>query len=89
MVCDRMTFEPVLTGLAVLCALRAHGPTTFAWRTERYEYVTDRLAIDLLLGDPELRLAIESGSAPRDVSSMMEPHCEDYRQRSLAYRLYA
>ena len=88
MVCDRMTFQPVLTGLAVLCALQALGPTTFAWRTERYEYVTDRLAIDLLLGDPELRLAIESGSAPRDVSSMMEPHREDYRQRSLAYRLY-
>jgi len=31
------------------------------WRTEVYEFVSDRPAIDLLTGGPELRTAIDDG----------------------------
>jgi hypothetical protein len=31
------------------------------WRTEEYEFVTDRPAIDLLTGGPEFREAVDAG----------------------------
>jgi len=87
-VMDRETFKPVLTGIAVLCALQSQDPESFTWRTERYEYITDRLAIDLLLGDPKIREAVEAGHAPRDISDMMLPHTESYIERSRAFWVY-
>jgi uncharacterized protein YbbC (DUF1343 family) len=44
---------------------KAHELTreTFRWRTETYEYVTDRPAIDLLTGGPEYRAAVDRGEA--------------------------
>jgi hypothetical protein len=44
----------------LLRAARAQSPTSFAWRTEAYEFETERLAIDLLLGRPDLRPMLES-----------------------------
>ena len=35
----------------------------FAWRTEPYEFVADRPAIDLLTGDPAVRLHIDAHGA--------------------------
>jgi len=35
----------------------------FRWRTEPYEFVSDRPAIDLLTGGPEYREAVEPGGA--------------------------
>ena len=44
-----------------LVALLARGwPERFAWRREPYEFVTDRPAIDLLVGSTALRELIES-----------------------------
>ena len=60
-VTDREAFRPFRTFLAILADARALAPARFAWRTEVYEFVADRLAIDLLLGRPGLREAIESG----------------------------
>jgi uncharacterized protein YbbC (DUF1343 family) len=37
------------------------------YRTEEYEYVTDRLAIDLLTGGPEYRNAVDAGEGLEDV----------------------
>src|SRR6266705_2311389 len=38
-----------------------HGKE-FAWKEPPYEYVTDRLPNDVLLGDPAVRVALENGS---------------------------
>ena len=45
---DRVPARP--NGLALLAAMRDHSGTRFAWRTEEYEFVRDRPAIDLLFG---------------------------------------
>ena len=42
------------------------APGQFAWRTEEYEFVTDRPAIDLLTGGPEYRAAVDAGDALDD-----------------------
>lgn len=57
-VTDRAEFKPLLTTLALLRAIVELYPDQLQWRTEPYEYVSDRLAIDLLYGNPKLRQSI-------------------------------
>ncbi len=87
-VVDRATFQPVRTGLAVLAALRELAGGAFAWRREPYEFVADRLAIDLLFGSPRERLALEQGRAPRDIAQAWEAEEEAFRQRQREFLLY-
>jgi uncharacterized protein YbbC (DUF1343 family) len=54
-VTDRDKFKPLLTTLALLRAIAELYSDKLQWRTEPYEFVSDRLAIDLLYGNPELR----------------------------------
>jgi len=54
-VTDRNQFKPLLTTIALLRAIAELYPNDFKWRTEPYEFVSDRLAIDLLYGNPQLR----------------------------------
>ena len=52
---------PVLTGVAVMDAIRAQAPDRFAWREPPYEYEQHKQPIDILAGSPALREAIDSG----------------------------
>ncbi len=54
-VTDRDRFKPLLTGIAVIRAIHQLYPRQFAWRTEAYEFVNDRLAIDILYGNSDFR----------------------------------
>jgi uncharacterized protein YbbC (DUF1343 family) len=54
-VTDRNSFKPLITGIAVIQAIAHLFPKAFKWRTEPYEFVSDRPAIDLLYGHPEFR----------------------------------
>jgi uncharacterized protein YbbC (DUF1343 family) len=54
-------FSPYAAYVRLLGAARAQLGAAMAWRTEAYEYVTDRPAIDLLTGGPEVRAAIDQG----------------------------
>jgi len=47
--------------LRAIAAVRAQAGDAFRWRTETYEYVSDRPAIDLLTGGPEYRAAVDAG----------------------------
>jgi uncharacterized protein YbbC (DUF1343 family) len=60
-VTDRRAFRPVLTGVAVMDAIRAQAPDRFAWREPPYEYEHHKQPIDILAGSPALREAIDSG----------------------------
>ena len=57
-VTDRSQFKPFLTSLALLRAIAELYPHDLKWRTEPYEFVSDRLAIDLLYGNTLLRETI-------------------------------
>jgi uncharacterized protein YbbC (DUF1343 family) len=54
-VTDRNAFKSLLTGVAVIRTTAQLFPKVFKWRTEPYEFVSDRPAIDLLYGHPEFR----------------------------------
>ena len=42
----------------------------FEWRKEAYEFVADRLAIDLLFGCSDARVLIDSGASVDDLDSL-------------------
>jgi len=67
MIQDRNTLQPLRLGVALLCTLRQLWPQSLEWRTERYEYVTDRPAIDLLFGTSTIREKIDAGTPWQDI----------------------
>lgn len=86
-VTDRAAFRPVRTGLAVLAALKALAPG-FAWRTETYEFVSDRPAIDLLFGSAREREALDAGAPWRDTAAAWEVEEEAFAARRARFLLY-
>jgi len=87
-VLDRDAFQPVRTGLAVLAALRDLAGQRFDWRRETYEFVSDSLAIDLLLGSDRERLALESGRPVPEITAVWEEEEAAFRDRRRPYLLY-
>jgi uncharacterized protein YbbC (DUF1343 family) len=65
---DRARFRPYATYLALLAIARRLGGGAFAFRTERYEFVDDIPAIDLLTGSAEARTRIEALDDPRAIA---------------------
>lgn len=60
-VTNRDVLEPYRTGLWIVKVARDMNPEKFDWRRETYEFVSDRLAIDLLAGSARYRELVESG----------------------------
>ena len=76
-VTDVARFQPYRAYLAALSAMRRMEG--FQWRTEPYEFVADRPAIDLLTGDPrvrdrdQIRVAHVDGSSASSEKERMSP----------------
>jgi uncharacterized protein YbbC (DUF1343 family) len=87
-VTDRGAFRPVRTGLAVLTAMRELSGTRFAWRTEEYEFVSDRPAIDLLFGSDRERRAIEAGAPWREIAAAWEPEEAAFAEARREFLIY-
>lgn len=65
---DRHAFRPVATYLALVALCQRQQPGPFRFRTERYEFVDDVPAFDLLTGSADAREAILGGDEPRQVA---------------------
>jgi uncharacterized protein YbbC (DUF1343 family) len=64
--------DAVRLGVACLVHARAQDPSQFRWRTEKYEFVEDKPAIDLLAGDARFRAAVEKGASVADLCAMWD-----------------
>ena len=60
-VTDAERFRPYEAYLRLIAASRALAGDAMRWRTEAYEFVSDRPAIDLLTGGPEYRTLVDAG----------------------------
>ena len=67
-VTDARTFRPVATYVALVALAHHQAPDEFRFRTERYEFVDDIPAFDLLTGDAEARERIAHGDPALDVA---------------------
>lgn len=75
----------------MLAMIRERFPAAFGWRSEAYEFVTDRPAIDLLVGGSEYREALESGDdeAWQDWLRTWRDDEQTFRQERSSILLYS
>ena len=78
---ERNKIKPLVTSIVLLSSVKKLYPDNFFWRTETYEFVSDRLAIDLLYGNPTLREEIDSDSL--SIKSLKSSWDEDIKIFSL------
>jgi uncharacterized protein YbbC (DUF1343 family) len=81
-VTDRRQFEPVRTGLNLLEAIRLAGGPAFKWNQPKGK---DRWMIDLYAGGTELR---DGKPGLTELWARWAVEAEEFRRRSLKYRLY-
>ncbi len=88
-VTDRWAVRPLRLSIALLAAARALGPSDFEWRTKAYEFVEDRLAIDLLFGSERPRRALEAGVAVDEIVASFGAEERAFVERRRAWSLYS
>ncbi|MFH0810130.1 MAG: DUF1343 domain-containing protein [Pseudomonadota bacterium] len=82
------TFRSFTTTLALLREVLALWPKDFAWRQPPYEYETERLPIDVILGDTALRAGLEAGSPLEQIESSWRRELQSFLRRRRACLLY-
>ncbi len=87
-VTDRLRLNALLLGLVTLEAAIRANPSQFRWRTETYEFVDEPIAIDLLLGSAEGRVALESRLSLRDLVDRWAAGREDWDKARASCLLY-
>lgn len=87
-VTDRHALESFLLGLVVLEAAMRAAPDHFRWRSETYEFVDEPIAIDLLCGSAEARVALESRIPPRELVAGWEAERTAWAEGRAACLLY-
>jgi uncharacterized protein YbbC (DUF1343 family) len=87
-VTDRQVFQPYRCGVAILRELREVGGAAFRWRREPYEFVSDRLAIDLLTGSDAIRTGIERDLSLAELEATWSPAQRRFAERRQPHLLY-
>jgi len=85
---DRDRARPFATYLVLLREARKLAPDMFDWRRDTYEFVSDRLAIDLLFGVGGLRGMVEGGAPLAEMEAAWASGLtafETLRRRFLVY----
>jgi uncharacterized protein YbbC (DUF1343 family) len=85
---DRRVFQPYRTALILLEAVRELYPNDFEWKGPPYEYETERMPIDLLIGDQSLRQALEEGQPVSDLEAAWQPGLDEFLRIREAHLLY-
>ncbi len=87
-VTDRNRFRPVLAGVAVMGEFHRSAPDRFAWRQPPYEYVHDRMPIDILAGSDRLRRAIDADIPAREIANEWAVPTSEFDRVRQQYLLY-
>jgi uncharacterized protein YbbC (DUF1343 family) len=87
-VLDRHRFEPVMTGVALIEALRSADVTRFGWKSPPYEYEHDKQPIDVLAGSSTLREAIEAGARAEEIAREWEAGVMAFKTLRTPFLMY-
>lgn len=87
-VTDRLTFRPVVTGVAIVRAMRHLYPASFEWKQPPYEYVFDKLPFDVIAGESTLRDQIERGKSLGEIEASWSDGLESFRRTRQKYLSY-
>ena len=87
-VSDPASFRPFECYLNIVREARRQDPSRFAWRTETYEFESERLAIDLLLGRADLRPRLESERPLDGIEELWREDSEAFAKLRKRFLLY-
>jgi len=87
-VTDSAAFRPYRTSLALLQAVLRLYPDQFHYKQPPYEYEFERLPMDLILGDGEVRRQLEAGTPVLALEEGWRRELEAFEERRRQYFLY-
>ncbi len=87
-VIDPVRFMPYRTSLALLQVLLTLYPDEFAYKDPPYEYEFERLPMDLILGDREVRTALEEGVDILELEASWQDELAGFRRLCEPLLLY-
>ncbi|MDQ2938710.1 MAG: DUF1343 domain-containing protein [Acidobacteriota bacterium] len=87
-VTDRDTFEPVITGLAMVKLAYDMYPTEFLWKEPPYEYVYDRNPFDVIAGTSSIREGIERRNSLEAIQESWKADLQSFTDLRKEYLLY-
>lgn len=85
---DAARLRPVALAVSLLAAVRRAHPDRFAWKEPPYEYETEKLPIDLIAGTDALRLALDGGADPAEITGTWRSGEEEFLEQRRPHLLY-
>jgi uncharacterized protein YbbC (DUF1343 family) len=86
---DHNLFRPYLTSISLLKAIIEVHRSTFQWKDPPYEYEFEKMPIDLILGDRELRRTIEDGGDILKIAGGWKSENLNYDAERSRYLIYS
>ncbi len=87
-VTDAVRFLPYRTSLTLLQAIMLRYPEDFCYKEPPYEYEFERLPMDLILGDRDVRLALENGVAVSEIEKSWQLELNGFIEKRSNYLMY-
>ncbi|MCS6884589.1 MAG: DUF1343 domain-containing protein [Acidobacteriota bacterium] len=87
-VTDRRAFKPYLCALAILQNIYQLYQEKFRWKQPPYEYVEDKLPIDVICGTDAIRQGIETGVELRQLEESWLAELHEFVEKRQKYLLY-
>jgi uncharacterized protein YbbC (DUF1343 family) len=87
-VTDPQAFRPYETGLRLLQAVIVHYRDAFRWKPPPYEYETQKLPIDLIIGDGNIRSRLENLEPVQTLIESWRDELQEFCEISRGFHLY-
>ena len=85
---DRRRFHPVRTALCILSVLTKDNADSFQWKQPPYEFVHDRLPIDILFGNSWIREYLDKGVEAQAIEDTWSASLAAFNRIRAKYLLY-
>ncbi|MFO7666105.1 MAG: DUF1343 domain-containing protein [Desulfobacterales bacterium] len=87
-VTDPYRYKPFLSTLKLLHAVFLNHVKEFEWKAPPYEYEFEKLPVDLITGNPAIRMAVENPDPIEDIENTWLHELDEYINISRKYYLY-
>ena len=87
-VCDQSAYAPYAATLRLLQAVLSCHADDFQWKSPPYEYEFEKLPIDLIIGDRDIRKQLEHLEPLEGIMASWKAETEDFQRMSRGYYLY-
>lgn len=85
---DRQTYKSVITAVAILSTIYHLYTDKFEWKQPPYEYVHDKLPIDVIFGTDKVRKQIEANLSIDEIENSWSSGVQDFIRLREKYLIY-